>query len=503
MKNPNGPPDKINLPPIIIKPDQPLPRLPSAPLPPVYTAKPLPWNGKIIETREIKTLFSKKNIKHPDQTIAIIVAIATQQDILDKAYNAHTPFFRRELDEEIAHKSGPGKPTALEQYKLEKSIADQLLELKKSELQQSTATANLFYRRNPFNKDIKKNAVDFVNIFHKSREPSLTTYNKWLTSITAAYTAKMLAAKTKILAEKSKQLASTITTTEAEEKKYLDTWSNRYNQEKKAITSQYQLDKGSLEKRLQTELNTAEKKAGSTVDISQEQRLTKTISIIEKLVEMKQKELQRHLSLLAGHPGKDLINQDSKAFVEHTRLNHLDPEASLKKELSALYATYQSDILNAEINNLETRLIRLVPEQEKLIEQRANSGVPPLSPPNIMLIANMEEARKLKDASKIIVGGDAVTFGIFYTKVRNKGEWDYKQHGREFEEFGNFNYGATGTAAGISEQILLRAAGAAQSIAGTSKEEFGKWWAESPYGDDKIDQIWIKAGIAYAKTKGF
>ncbi|WP_231991132.1 MULTISPECIES: polymorphic toxin type 44 domain-containing protein [unclassified Pseudomonas] len=45
-----------------------------------------------------------------------------------------------------------------------------------------------------------------------------------------------------------------------------------------------------------------------------------------------------------------------------------------------------------------------------------------------------------------------------------------EQRGREYEEFGNFNYGATGTVAGISEQILLRAAGAAQSIAGTSEE---------------------------------
>ncbi|MDT8906158.1 MULTISPECIES: polymorphic toxin type 44 domain-containing protein [Pseudomonas] len=76
-----------------------------------------------------------------------------------------------------------------------------------------------------------------------------------------------------------------------------------------------------------------------------------------------------------------------------------------------------------------------------------------------------------------------------------------EQRGREYEEFGNFNYGATGTVAGISEQILLRAAGAAQSIAGTSEEEFGKWWAESPYGDDELDQIWIKAGIRYAQSK--
>ncbi|POP54914.1 hypothetical protein C3L32_33860, partial [Pseudomonas aeruginosa] len=54
--------------------------------------------------------------------------------------------------------------------------------------------------------------------------------------------------------------------------------------------------------------------------------------------------------------------------------------------------------------------------------------------------------------------------------------------------------GARGAAAGLSEQILLRAAGATQTLAGTSDKDFGAWWAGTPYGDDPVDQIWIKAG---------
>ncbi|MFP6361116.1 hypothetical protein VST45_09690, partial [Pseudomonas aeruginosa] len=46
----------------------------------------------------------------------------------------------------------------------------------------------------------------------------------------------------------------------------------------------------------------------------------------------------------------------------------------------------------------------------------------------------------------------------------------------------------------MSEQILLRAAGATQTLAGTSDKDFGAWWAGTPYGDDPVDQIWIKAG---------
>lgn len=29
----------------------------------------------------------------------------------------------------------------------------------------------------------------------------------------------------------------------------------------------------------------------------------------------------------------------------------------------------------------------------------------------------------------------------FYDQVRNKGPWDYKQQGRKYEDFGNFNFG--------------------------------------------------------------
>lgn len=116
----------------------------------------------------------------------------------------------------------------------------------------------------------------------------------------------------------------------------------------------------------------------------------------------------------------------------------------------------------------------------------------------------MQTSKATRDAAKLVIGAEnAIVYGVFYTKVRNGGEWDYKQRGRQFEEIGNFNYGATGTAAGIPEQILLRAAGAAQNQAGTSEADFGKWWKETPYGDDRVDQVWIKAGIEYANSKGY
>ncbi|WP_230375143.1 polymorphic toxin type 44 domain-containing protein [Pseudomonas fulva] len=123
----------------------------------------------------------------------------------------------------------------------------------------------------------------------------------------------------------------------------------------------------------------------------------------------------------------------------------------------------------------------------------------PSPPPGVSLDQNLEESKAQKEHFKN--GGTAFLLSWFYKKVRNRGEWDYKQLGPQFESFGNFNYGATGTASGISEAVLLRAAGAAQLVSGTSQADFDAWWAEAPYGDDPVDQAWIKAGIDYAKSK--
>ena len=88
----------------------------------------------------------------------------------------------------------------------------------------------------------------------------------------------------------------------------------------------------------------------------------------------------------------------------------------------------------------------------------------------------------------------------FYGQVRNRGPWDYKQRGREFEDFGNFNYGATATAFGFPLQVTKRMAGYAQIRAKNSRPEFGKPWGSAPYGDDPKDQAMIDAGIRYRKS---
>lgn len=92
----------------------------------------------------------------------------------------------------------------------------------------------------------------------------------------------------------------------------------------------------------------------------------------------------------------------------------------------------------------------------------------------------------------------------FRNQVKNKGPWDFKQQGQQYENFGNFHYGVVGRAFGFSETVLLREAGRAQQAAGTSLSEWGSpgwrinpWGGSGAYGDDPADQKMIKEGIRY------
>lgn len=129
-------------------------------------------------------------------------------------------------------------------------------------------------------------------------------------------------------------------------------------------------------------------------------------------------------------------------------------------------------------------------------------AVLPLMPDGGTVLINSN----MREASTHGVGRNMAlpqTYYWFYQQVRNRGRWDYKQQRRDLANFGNFNYGATGFAAGIPEKMLYMAAGFAQGRAGTSQPQWGTWYGELPYGDDPQDQFWIKQGIDYAKQHGY
>lgn len=128
------------------------------------------------------------------------------------------------------------------------------------------------------------------------------------------------------------------------------------------------------------------------------------------------------------------------------------------------------------------------------------ASFPIWGPGSIVIANNMQEARERGQSRNMAT---ALTYYWFYEKVRRGGAWDYKQFDPYFQNFGNFNFGAAGTAAGIPAEMLLQGAGWAQGRAGTSKPEWGKWYEKPPYGDDPTDQRYIKEGIEYAMQYGY
>jgi RHS repeat-associated protein len=122
----------------------------------------------------------------------------------------------------------------------------------------------------------------------------------------------------------------------------------------------------------------------------------------------------------------------------------------------------------------------------------------PLAPSGVNIDKNMKEAAKQTFPFDLFWFRDQVDYGA---------PWDFKTRGDKYQDFGNFHYGAVGTAAGIPETILLREAGRAQVShhrpdgKGDPGSIFNPWGGTPPYGDDPRDQEWIKKGIEYCKCK--
>ena len=144
----------------------------------------------------------------------------------------------------------------------------------------------------------------------------------------------------------------------------------------------------------------------------------------------------------------------------------------------------------------------------------ANNGQSPCSnitvpnkPDTVSLADNINRAER----SKWLIFA-APRLSWFYSQTRSGGPWDYKLQGRSLDDlgnyhpspyvdFGNFNFGMTGGAAGIELQVLLRGAGAYQKyVTHNSRPEWGgPTDLHGPYGDDPADQAEIIAGFNYYK----
>jgi hypothetical protein len=93
----------------------------------------------------------------------------------------------------------------------------------------------------------------------------------------------------------------------------------------------------------------------------------------------------------------------------------------------------------------------------------------------------------------------AFTDAWLASMVRPNGPWDDKTQGQQYDAFGNFNFGATGAAAGIPLQVLQAGAGAVSALVGTNSSQYGSWYQPPLYGHPPIKSQMIAAGYAYYK----
>jgi RHS repeat-associated protein len=119
---------------------------------------------------------------------------------------------------------------------------------------------------------------------------------------------------------------------------------------------------------------------------------------------------------------------------------------------------------------------------------------PPPGPPGACIANNIDIA---KDYS---VWNPGSWFAL-YENVKNYGPWDYKRQGSQYEDFGNFNFGAVTAAMGISSYLAQNGAGIYQQWKGASDAGIGTPLLSWPYGDDPRDAAEIERGRQYFKCK--
>jgi len=89
-------------------------------------------------------------------------------------------------------------------------------------------------------------------------------------------------------------------------------------------------------------------------------------------------------------------------------------------------------------------------------------------------------------------------FGYY---VRGGGPWDYKKNGHpEYDPFGNFNFGASGSAAGFGSDILSRMAGWAAEkydVGRSGNPSLVRALLGQPYPDSAQDRGNYSAGMQY------
>ena len=129
-----------------------------------------------------------------------------------------------------------------------------------------------------------------------------------------------------------------------------------------------------------------------------------------------------------------------------------------------------------------------------LLEDHA--GPVPDAPPGVSVDRNIERAEKLM-GGLTVTNPQIVAMSEMLRLFPSGHEMDYKKGGDQYRDFGNFNYGAVGTAMGLSPDLLHGGAGVQQMRDKRWSPEYGIPFWSGKHGDNDQDYQQIENGIRH------
>ncbi|WP_116811997.1 RHS repeat-associated core domain-containing protein [Steroidobacter cummioxidans] len=191
----------------------------------------------------------------------------------------------------------------------------------------------------------------------------------------------------------------------------------------------------------------------------------------------------------------DVINmRDPTGLMNEGVIEHVTTEAS-RCGLGLFCTSYDPTDF---FMDFRVAVDQFVAELEREMESKI-SEIPcptaPTAPPGVNVDDNIDIA---KDFSWVNPFADLA----LYENVQNHGVWDYKRQGQggQYEDFGNFNFGAVTAAMGMPYYIAQNGAGIYQQRRGAADAGSGTPVVKWPYGDDRKDARQIQRGYQYVKN---
>jgi len=126
------------------------------------------------------------------------------------------------------------------------------------------------------------------------------------------------------------------------------------------------------------------------------------------------------------------------------------------------------------------------------------AGSPPEAPPGVSIDDNIRRAEDAIQHPGLATRPKA--YEMMLDLFPSGHEMDYKTADKRYRDFGNFNYGAFGSALGLTPYELHSGAGVQQMRDGTWSPKYGVPGIGGMLGDNREDYGMIDEGIQYYRT---